>query len=77
MEVERILDSKWKGEGLQYKVKSKGQPMEELTWEDRGNVFEGAAEKCREFHRENPEVPRMPVIRIPPQLRRCNSLRGG
>jgi hypothetical protein len=77
MEVEKILDSRWNKEVLQYKVKWRGQPIEESSWEDRGNVFEGAAEKCREFHKENPEAPRMPVIRIPPQLRGRIGLRRG
>ncbi|KAJ3574926.1 hypothetical protein NP233_g1445 [Leucocoprinus birnbaumii] len=77
MEVERILDSRWRGSELQYLVKWKGQSVEDATWELRKEIFESASVVCNDFHRQHPEAPRMPIIRIPPLLRGRNGLRGG
>jgi len=45
-EVEKILDSRWRGEQLQYLVKWRGQPLEEITWEDCYNVIQEAPQAC-------------------------------
>jgi len=41
-EVEEILDSRWRGDKLQYLIKWRGQPLEERTWESRDEVIKGA-----------------------------------
>jgi len=64
-EVEKILDSQWRGEQLQYLVKWRGQPLEEMTWEDHYNVIQGAPQACRDYHQKHPDAPKMPSIRIP------------
>jgi len=61
-EVEEILDSRWRGDKLQYLIKWKGQPLEERTWEDRTKVIKGAPRLCKEFHQKYPDAPRVPVI---------------
>jgi len=54
-EVEEILDSRWRGNKLQYLIKWKGQLLEERTWENRDKVVQGAPRSCREFHKKHPE----------------------
>jgi len=61
-EVEEILDSKWRGDKLQYLIKWKGQSLEERTWENRSEVVKGAPKLCQEFHQKHPDVPRVPTI---------------
>jgi len=48
--IEEILDSRWRGNKLQYLIKWKGQPLEERTWENRDKVIQGAPRSCKEFH---------------------------
>ena len=64
-EVEEILDSRWRGDKLQYLIKWKGQPLEERTWEDRTEVIKGAPRSCKKFHQRHPDAPRVPVIWLP------------
>jgi len=64
-EVEKILDSRWRGNKLQYLIKWKGQLLEERTWENRSEVIKGAPRSCKEFHQKHPDVPRVPTIRLP------------
>ena len=40
-EVEKILNSRRRGDNLQYLVKWQGQPFEESTWEDRHEIIKG------------------------------------
>jgi len=61
-EVEEILDSRWRGDKLQYLIKWRGQPLEERTWESRDKVIKGAPRSCKEFHQKHPDAPRVPVI---------------
>jgi len=63
-EVEEILDSRWRGDKLQYLIKWKGQPLEERTWENRAEVIKGALRSCKEFHQKHPDAPRVPIIRL-------------
>ena len=64
-EVEEILDSRWRGDKLQYLIKWRGQPLEERTWESRDEVIKGALKSCKEFHQKHPDAPRVPIIRLP------------
>ena len=64
-EVEKILNSRRRGDSLQYLVKWQGQPFEESTWEDRHEIIKGASQLCRDFHKDHPDLPRIPTIRIP------------
>ena len=64
-EVEEILDSRWRGDKLQYLIKWKGQPLEERTWENRAKVIKGALRSCKEFHQKHPDAPRVPIIWLP------------
>jgi len=53
LEVEEILDSRWRGERLQYLVKWRKQPWEEWTWEDRTNILQEAQRMCSKFHKDH------------------------
>ena len=64
-EVEKILNSRRQGDNLQYLVKWQGQPFEESTREDRHEIIKGASQLCRNFHKDHPDAPRVPTIRIP------------
>jgi len=64
-EIEEILDSRWRGDKLQYLIKWKGQPLEERTWENRAKVIKGALRSCKEFHQKHPDAPRVPIIWLP------------
>jgi len=64
-EVEKILDSQWRGKQLQYLVKWRGQLLEEMTWEDRYNVTQGATQAYQDYYQKHPDVPKMSLIRIP------------
>jgi len=64
-EVKRILNSRRQGDELQYLVKWQGQPFEESTWEDRCEIIKGASQLCQDFHKNHPDAPRVPTIRIP------------
>ena len=68
LEVEEVLDSRWRNDHLQYLIEWRGQPWEERTWEDRNNILEGARQLCNKFHKEHPDAPRIPAIRIPGRL---------
>jgi len=61
-EVEEILDSRWRGDKLQYLIKWRGQPLEERTWESRDEVIKGAPRLCKEFHQKHLDAPRVPTI---------------
>ena len=64
-EVEKILDSRWRGGKLQYFIKWKGQSLEERTWKNRDKVIKGALRSCREFHQKYLDTPKVPTIRLP------------
>jgi len=64
-EVEEILDSRWRGDKLQYLIKWRGQLLEERTWESRDEVIKGAPRSCKEFHQKHPDAHRVPTIRLP------------
>jgi len=66
--VEEILDSRWRGDKLQYLIKWKDQPLEERTWENRAKVIKGAPRLCKEFHQKHLDAPRVPVIRLPGKM---------
>ena len=55
-EVERIIDSHWKGQCLEYLIHWKGYPEEEHTWEPAGNLTH-AKEAIVEFHRNMRQAP--------------------
>ncbi|EJU02070.1 hypothetical protein DACRYDRAFT_107017 [Dacryopinax primogenitus] len=55
-EVEQIEDSKFQYAKLYYRVKWKGYPSSESTWEPKDNLC-GAAWPIREFHQQYPEAP--------------------
>jgi len=61
-EVEKILDSRWRGGKLQYFIKWKGQSLEERTWKNRDKVIKGALRSCREFHQKYLDTPKVPTI---------------
>ena len=61
-EVEEILDSRWRGDKLQYLIKWRGQLLEERTWESRDEVIKGAPRSCKEFHQKHPDTPRVSTI---------------
>jgi len=61
-EVEEILNSRWRGDKLQYLIKWRGQPLKERTWESRDEVIKGAPRSCKEFYQKHPDAPRVPVI---------------
>ena len=67
-EVEEILNSRWRGDKLQYLIKWRGQPLEERTWENRAEVIKGTPRLCKEFHQRHPDAPRVPVIRLPGKM---------
>jgi len=67
-EVEEILNSRWRGDKLQYLIKWRGQPLEERTWENRAEVIKGTPRLCKEFHQRHPDTPRVPVIRLPGKM---------
>lgn len=56
-EVEKILDSRMYRRKLQYKVKWKGYPDTENSWEPADNLEHAKAE-VNTFHRQNPAAPR-------------------
>ena len=68
LEVKEILDSCWRNDLLQYLVKWRGQPWEERTWEWWNNILKGAQQLCDKFHKEHPDVPRVPTIWVPGRL---------
>jgi len=64
-QVEEILNSRWRGDKLQYLIKWRGQPLEERTWESRDEVIKEAPRLCKEFHQKHLDAPRVPTIRLP------------
>ena len=72
-EVERILDSKWRGDQLLYLIKWRGQSLEESTWEQRHDILKGAKKLCDNFHQSHPDAPRVPTIRIPRNIAKTQS----
>lgn len=58
-EVEDILDSRFRGRGLQYLVHWKGYPHEDNTWEPRSRLLEDCPDLITEFHRHHPQAPRI------------------
>ena len=57
-EVEKILDSRKKGRGIQYLVKWKGYSDAENSWQPRINV-ENAIDLVKEFYDANPDKPKL------------------
>ena len=55
-EVEQIVDSRWKGQHLEYLIHWKGYLEEEHTWEPAGNLTH-AKEAIADFHQKMPQVP--------------------
>ena len=55
----------WKNLKLQKTGRVSCQPFEESTWEDRHEIIKGASQLCRDFHKDHPDAPRVPTIRIP------------
>ncbi|KAG5633562.1 hypothetical protein H0H81_006836 [Sphagnurus paluster] len=74
LEVEKILDSRWYKDGLQYLVKWQGQPNEESTWEWAEEVKRNAKESVDDYHRANPDAPRPLTITIPPPKKQVRIL---
>jgi len=64
-EVEEILNSRWRGDKLQYLIKWRGQLLKERTWESRDEVIKGAPRSCKEFHQKHLDAPRVPTIQLP------------
>jgi len=58
-EVEEILDSRWRGDKLQYLIKWRGQLLKERTWESRDEVIKGAPRSCKKFYQKHPDTPRL------------------
>ena len=57
-EVESIIDSRWKGQHLEYLVHWKGYSEEDRTWEPKGNLS-NALDVIKDFHRSKPNAPRL------------------
>ncbi|KAG5634696.1 hypothetical protein H0H81_001081 [Sphagnurus paluster] len=74
LEVEKILDSRWYKDGLQYLVKWQGQPNEESTWEWAEEVKQNAKESVDDYHQTNPDAPRPITITIPPPKKQVRIL---
>ena len=51
--IEKILDRRFNGEKLEYKIKWEGYPMSESTWEPMKNL-ESAKEMVEEYNRTHP-----------------------
>ena len=56
-EVERIMDSRYKGKRLEYLVHWKGWSDSDRTWEPVSNLG-NAADAVRDFHAAHPAAPR-------------------
>ena len=56
-EVERIVDSRYKGKRLEYLVHWKGWSDSDRTWEPVSNLG-NAADAVRDFHAAHPAAPR-------------------
>ena len=56
-EVERIVDSRYKGRRLEYLVHWKGWSDSDRTWEPVSNLG-NAADAVRDFHAAHPSAPR-------------------
>ena len=56
-EVERIVDSRYKGKRLEYLVHWKGWSDSDRTWEPVSNLG-NAADAVRDFHTAHPAAPR-------------------
>jgi hypothetical protein len=56
-EVEEVLDSRYRGRGIQYLVKFKGYSKEHNEWLPSTNLT-NAPRLTAKFHKENPEAPR-------------------
>ena len=56
-EVEAIIDSRLSQGKLQYLVKWKGYPNEEMTWEAEENLG-NARDAVEDFHKRRPAAPR-------------------
>ena len=56
-EVERIVDSRFKGKRLEYLVHWKGWSDSDRTWEPASNLG-NAADAVRDFHAAHPAAPR-------------------
>ena len=71
-EPEEILNSRERARGIQYLVRWKNKPRSEDTWEPRNTLIKKHQKIIENFHKKNPDAARMPVIRIPPQIRQNN-----
>ena len=68
LEVEEILDSRWRNDLLQYLIKWRDQPWKERTWEWWNNILKGAWQLCNKFHKEHLDAPQVPTIWVPGRL---------
>jgi len=57
LEVEEVIDSRFKNRQLQYLVKWKGTTAVENSWEPQRNLV-NAPDSIREFHEKHPDAPR-------------------
>jgi hypothetical protein len=71
-EVEEILDSGFVNGKLHYFVHWKGYPIEERSWQPKGNL-KNAPNLVEDFHNANPDKPRLP----PPSTRLKKKKRRG
>uniref|UniRef100_A0A803KFE5 Chromo domain-containing protein n=1 Tax=Xenopus tropicalis TaxID=8364 RepID=A0A803KFE5_XENTR len=74
VEVEEILDYRFRGRGLQYLIKWKGFPDEENSWEPVKNIH--APRFVKLFHRNYPVKPSKGVQRPSPGRGQCKLLPG-
>jgi hypothetical protein len=71
-EVEEILDSGFVNGKLHYFVHWKGYPIEERSWQPKGNL-KNAPNLVEDFHNANPDKPHLP----PPSTRLKKKKRRG
>jgi len=57
LEVEEVINSRFKNRQLQYLIKWKGTTEVENSWEPQKNLT-NAPDAIREFHNKHPEAPR-------------------
>lgn len=58
-EVEKIMDSRLRGRGLQYLVHWKGYPHEDNQWLPRSELIHSCPDAITEFHNSHPAAPRI------------------
>ena len=67
--MDRILDTRWYKDSLQYLVTWKGRVEEEKTWEAGEKIRKEYRPLCDEYHKKNPDTPKPLSITIPAQNR--------